>query len=123
MKTTPLPEILKAANLGNLYADLAHSIINPPPVGIEPQGRDLVAIVLDCNLGHERAAAAAALLAHAANVLPGLVEALRDVPDTLETLADDSEEAGWPARARNARKLAGSLRKALSLATNVPTNS
>lgn len=115
MKTTPLPEVLAKANLGNLYADSAHSIINPPQAGIDPQSRDLVATVFDCNLGHERAAASAALLSHAANVLPGLVEAAGDIINHLDTPQS--------ARLTNMADLLESLRQALSLATNVPVNS
>ena len=45
--------------------------------------------------------------------LPVSEEFLEDVVDSLNELADDAEEAGYPSRAKEGRRMAEQLRKAL----------
>lgn len=119
MKTTPLPEILKQItplpwkhHLGrgasprfHIQSTAGQQIASTTEVSSHPQAREE-------NAARE---AQAAYLTHAANVLPGLVEAAGDIITHLNTPQS--------ARLTNMAELLESLRQALSLATNVPVNS
>lgn len=90
---------------------------NTIPIGRE-LGDGAVAIFAEFNgLGGVTGQTEGDANARLAVSAPELLAALAGVPDMLETLADDAEEAGWPARARNARKMAKQARAAIAKAT------
>lgn len=106
MKTIPLPEILKQITPLPLKVDRAGvNIIDP-----REKSEYVLAYCKGSTLAEVQSNAA--YLTHAANVLPGLVEALEALLAVTDEPALDELE--------NRQAIA---RRALSLATNVPVNS
>ena len=130
MKTTPLPEILKQITplpyktaTGEDWdgATIFHG-------EAYPVGARVVATCEGCDIpgmsgeqGADQAKASAAYLAHAANVLPGLVEALREAIVALDM--DDNFGDDIDARHAAEEKAFLVCSSALALAANVPVNS
>ena len=119
MKTTPLDEALKQIT-PLPYRVSSHDAlrytfhIDAGPAGYD---RKRVAIVTgDCK--RDGSEANAAYLAHAANVLPGLVELLELAANQAVTLANLVEDERSLYKADEA-----AFRQALATATNVPVNS
>ncbi len=109
MKTTPLPEILKQITPLPLKVDRAGvNLIDP---------REKTEYVLAYCKGSTLAEVQsnAAYLAHAANVLPGLVASLRELVE----FATDDRGGDLPITDPMIKR----ARQALSIATNVPVNS
>lgn len=115
MKTKPLSEVVEAANLGELFADEAHSIVARRTDGKPTEASDLVATVFDVNIGHERAVPVSALLAHSPAALLKCVEAL-------ERIAGQPFVGGCSPQsaARGVCELQDIARAAITFANSVP---
>lgn len=118
MKTTPLPKILK--QITPLPYHWVGTKRSPNlPCYLRGAGLECVGASLD---GFTDNKANAAYLVHAANVLPGLVEALRESIAAMERM--DSlllKLTGSPKECDKGEIVRA--RQAISLATNVPVNS
>jgi hypothetical protein len=121
MKTTPLNEILKQITPLPWVAD---------SIGIWPVDTSRGWTVADCSHAaldpeyqvRPEQSANAAYLTHAANVLPGLVEALRECREML-AVAMNAEENPFGIHHNQATDAISLAEITLATATNVPTNS
>ena len=117
MKTTPLPEILKQITPLPLKVDRAGvNLIDP---------REKTEYVLAYCKGSTLAEVQsnAAYLAHAANVLPGLVKRMEKAENLLRRASEDLRAARMTGTPCYLEIEADEIRHAITLATSVPVNS
>lgn len=120
MKTTPLPEILK--QITPLPLKVAQGDNGGKTNKLLFSGSKVVADCENHMMEPATQAANAAYLTHAANVLPGLVEALRECHEML-CVAMGADENPFGIHHNQATDAISQAEVALSIATNVPVNS
>ena len=119
MKTTPLPEILK--QITPLPLKVAKGDSGGKTNKLLFSGSKVVADCENHMMEPATQEASAAYLTHAANVLPGLVEALRKAIVALDM--DDNFGDDIDARHAAEERAFLACSSALTLATSVPVNS